>query len=224
MKLEAYSTKGVRKSNQDSYLAVELDINGKNTVVMIVCDGMGGTANGSYASGVLIKNIEESILQGNYEIDYIDKVAKSIHKELSVLPKEESAGTTLTYLWTDNTNYEIYHVGDSRCYSIKDGKYTQITEDHSVREDAKRGFFGAKSEKLLNCPEHYLSRCIGLGHVPIPFIKKGVLTDEDGFLICSDGFWHNFNPNNDFESLEEACNNVIFSGENDNVTVLRFIR
>lgn len=224
MRLEAYSTSGMRKENQDSYLAVELNVDGKDIVVMVVCDGMGGTSDGAYASNILISRIEEAISEGYFRSNTIDEIAMATHKELSVRSKENNTGSTLTYLWTDGREYEIYHIGDSRCYIQKGTKFVQITEDHSVREDAKRGFFGADSEKYLNYPTNYLSRCVGVGISPIPFIKKGVLTNESGFMLCSDGFWHTFNPEESLGDLKEACDNAIFNGENDNITVLRYLR
>lgn len=41
MSIEAYSTKGMRKENQDAYIALELKIGGKDISVLAVCDGMG---------------------------------------------------------------------------------------------------------------------------------------------------------------------------------------
>lgn len=224
MSIEAYSTKGMRKENQDAYIALELKTGNKDISVLAVCDGMGGTANGSYASNNLIQRIEELVSKGLYQTKYIDNAVLNTHKELAALPEGSNAGTTLTYLWTDGNEYEIYHVGDSRCYSINKGTYSQITEDHSVREDARRGLYGEKSASYINFPENYLSRCVGVGQTPLPFIKQGVLKDIDGFMLCSDGFWHHFDTQEPIVNLEQSCNNAIFKGENDNITILRYLK
>ena len=50
----------VRPQNQDAYQIEQLD---RNTVLCVVCDGMGGANAGNVASEVAVKIISEYIIQ-----------------------------------------------------------------------------------------------------------------------------------------------------------------
>lgn len=219
MRIEAYSTKGMRKTNQDSYLLMNVDSYGVEETIAVVCDGMGGTDDGFFASNMLIMRLQNLVEFGDYSISKVNDVVQGFHNELK--GREKTSGTTITFLATDGDSFSIYHIGDSRCYSFFDEGYSLLTEDHSVRNEARLGRFGSRSKYFINYKENVLSRCVGIGENPKPFIKTGKITSEKGFMLCSDGFWHLFNENDRLNNLEEYCNNVIFNGEDDNITVLK---
>lgn len=221
MVIDAFSTKGMRKENQDAFFVLSFEVGNKEHTVAVICDGMGGSKDGCFASNLVINKIADKVKQGYFHIEDIEPLIKEIHKEMKSL--DGKSGTTCTYLWTDGSGYEIFHLGDSRCYAKIDGKYLQLTEDHSVREDAKRGYFGEKSKDYLNHPENVLSRCVGIGVDPVPFRARGFTSGIEEFLLCSDGFWHFFNVDEEVGNLEDYSNDIIFKGENDNISVVKVV-
>ena len=65
MKIVARTDKGiVRENNQDSYTGGEL-VGGAGYA--IVCDGMGGAAEGAFASSEAVKIIREKICRSSFE-------------------------------------------------------------------------------------------------------------------------------------------------------------
>jgi protein phosphatase len=87
-------------------------------------------------------------------------------------------GTTLCAARFTPDKHRLYvgHVGDSRCYRVRDGVMKQMTNDHTMADYGVTGPEGA-----------HLSRALGVWPtVPIDVIMaKPVLGDL--YLICSDG-------------------------------------
>ena len=64
-KIEGYTDKGIRYSNnQDSYWVARFTDNGVNSAILVLCDGMGGLEDGSYASQLVVSNIRETLKEG----------------------------------------------------------------------------------------------------------------------------------------------------------------
>ena len=75
MKIAARTDKGVvRDNNQDSYTACELE---GGAVLAIVCDGMGGAAEGALASSEAVRLIKERIAE-RFLSDMSDLSIKSL--------------------------------------------------------------------------------------------------------------------------------------------------
>jgi len=83
----------------------------------------------------------------------------------------------------------IAHVGDSRCYHVRDGKATQLTRDHTwVQEQRKLGLITA-AEAEQSEKRHVLTRCLG----PELFVTADTTTASlkpgDTLVLCSDGLY-----------------------------------
>jgi len=83
----------------------------------------------------------------------------------------------------------ICHVGDSRCYLVRDGKARQITQDHTwVNEQRKLGLLTAE-EASTSDSRHILIRSIGPEMFVSPDINTLTLQPEDSLVLCSDGLY-----------------------------------
>jgi len=79
----------------------------------------------------------------------------------------------------------VAHVGDSRCYLIREGQTKLLTRDHIIAEDqAHRGIFcGKEIEKGPNC--RVLSRCLGRDlFVKVETSEHRVLPGDVLILCC----------------------------------------
>ena len=81
----------------------------------------------------------------------------------------------------------LAHVGDSRCYLIRDGAILQISEDHTVVQEMLRAGLIEKDEIPKSPMRHYLSRSVGSDpEVPVDLLSMPVQAN-DVFVLCSDG-------------------------------------
>lgn len=176
-----------RKFNEDSFLV--LDEQG----LYIVADGMGGYAGGEVASALTVELIEQAFTNQKFEGPTYNNVPrrgaevaraiqtanKTIYEKAQTDPMLKGMGTTVVAARFMLNKQRLYlgHVGDSRCYRLRDGKLDQITTDHTM---AALGFKGAAFA-------HRLHRAVGTTPgVEIDLIM-GRPRPNDVYLLCSDG-------------------------------------
>jgi protein phosphatase len=88
----------------------------------------------------------------------------------------------------------ISHVGDSRCYQVRDGKALQLTRDHTwVTEQRKLGLITA-AEAERSESRHVLTRSLG----PEMFVTVDTtsvsLKPGDHLVLCTDGLYGGIYP------------------------------
>ena len=185
----------VRKENQDSsaYTVISSD-----TAWAVICDGMGGARGGKTASSTAVKFISEFIsreyqddMEGEELADMLVAAVDGANMTLYRMAIEDSElagmGTTCDLVFVRGEVAHVVHVGDSRTYSIRDGKILQITEDHSlVQEMVNRGELTA--EQAMRHPnKNLITRALGVTHdVHIDYIEAE-FSEGDTLLLCSDG-------------------------------------
>jgi serine/threonine protein phosphatase PrpC len=82
-------------------------------------------------------------------------------------------GSTLTVLYLSGKRFIVAHAGDSRVYLLRRGKLMKLTEDQTLP--------GRKN---------VLTNCIGKpGQIGV-CLKHGKVSENDVFLLCSDGFYN----------------------------------
>ena len=226
MRLSSLTDIGVkRKDNQDNYWSARLDIDGKEAGVICLCDGMGGLDNGGLASRVIVEAVRNFFSEST---DFLNlrSVIKNANSSLynKSVSERISLGTTCTIVFCFEGVYQIFHIGDSRCYrkSIKDNKVYLLSKDHTVVERYKDEG-KVLPERLAKKYKNTLTRCIGVSNNIDLDYSTGTYDEGDLFLVCSDGFWHYLDNNsffnNDFSNLQELIKRYIVKGETDNITV-----
>lgn len=221
MKINSMSDIGTtRPDNQDNYWNARLSVNGSETSISCVCDGMGGLQDGGLASKIVVESIRDSILAGT-PFSELEGVLVQANKAIRTLSKGKRMGTTCTVLGCSRGRYEIYHIGDSRCYLVRNGKMESLTVDHSalVKYNITK-----ENPDLYKKYKNKLTRCIGLTKdIEVDYIR-GEYFEGDIFLVCSDGVWHYFETNSsyiiDCNKLQELVDLCKQSGEKDNMTVV----
>ena len=235
----------VKQVNQDALLCKIGSMNNNEFGLFVVCDGLGGLEYGEVASKKTTEYFEEwwntnikTILQTNDSEKLIreslEEVLIKSNREIIQLSNEINSkiGTTASVLFILNKNYYIVHIGDSRIYEINKNMI-QLTEDHSQYEMLRKQ--GIKN--LQNVKKNVLTQCIGVNDKLDIFYKKGKISKNTNFLICSDGL-HNkmdkesvinkFNNKNSkvfrTKDLQEICENLIDEvkekKERDNITAI----
>ena len=81
----------------------------------------------------------------------------------------------------------VAHVGDSRCYLIRNGKAAQITRDHTVASEQVRLGLLSAQEAAEGETRHILSRSLGTELVVNVDTNDHQIFAGDVLLLCSDG-------------------------------------
>ena len=204
---------GISKdTNQDSVLIKHATADGKEILLAVVCDGMGGLSKGELASATVIrafaKWFDEEL---PFELENVDLqvigakwslLLKELNAQILEYSKEngiEGVGTTFSGILFIDDQYVIGHVGDTRIYHIG-SSMTQLTTDQTfVAREISRGTMTleqAKTDKRRNL----LLQCIGASKVVEPQIICGK-TEKGAYMLCSDGFRHEITEAEIYESL-----------------------
>jgi protein phosphatase len=81
----------------------------------------------------------------------------------------------------------ISHVGDSRCYLVRNGKAVSVTQDHTmVNEQLGLGLI-TPEEAAQSEARHILARSLGTERFVVADTKTLALKDNDVLVLCSDG-------------------------------------
>ncbi len=87
----------------------------------------------------------------------------------------------------------VSHVGDSRCYLVRDGKARQVTQDHTlVNEQRKMGLISAEDIADSDA-RHVLIRSLGPEMFVSPDTTALTLQPGDVLVLCTDGLHDEMN-------------------------------
>jgi serine/threonine protein phosphatase PrpC len=144
-------------------------------------------------------------------------------------PRLEGMGTTLTALILDSDRIAIVHVGDSRCYRVRDGRTDQLTRDHTlVQELVDQGRI-TEGEALEHPQRSLLTQALMGHHDVAPDIALYDARVGDRFLLCSDGLSSVVSPADlrsflAAESVNDALDQLVAAATNrgapDNVSAI----
>ena len=203
----------VRLQNQDAYQIEQLD---KNTVLCVVCDGMGGAKSGNVAStlavDVFVEEVRrcwisgmdakqtEQMLQGAVKLANF-----TVFDQAQQLEEFFGMGTTLVAVLVQNRTVTVVNVGDSRAYVVNRNGIHRITVDHSLVEMmVQRG--DLTPEKARNYPgKNLITRAIGTEPVVECDVFNLDVERGDSLLLCTDGLT---NTMDDQEILFEVVHGV----------------
>ncbi len=208
-----YTDKGQDRDHNEDYFLIHHRLEQQVTPlgkqveaegIYILCDGMGGHAQGEVASSLAAHTLYEYFKthwlgQGSDPEPLIAEAIFAANKTLFTSNEGNARsgsgrmGTTLVLVLLQNTQIWIAHVGDSRLYRITHHReLEQITVDHEVgQRDISRG---VEPEVAYARPDAY-QLTQALGPRDQQFIRPEIQSfevDEDSILLlCSDGLTDN---------------------------------
>lgn len=190
-----------RDHNEDSYLLAP-DLN-----LFVVADGMGGHAGGEMASGISVRTVEKTVRNEKTTIDpqlshegSIEKspvarllsnavraACNAVYTKSQQVRELQGMGTTTTSMLFHDRHCFVAHVGDSRCYLVRDGRVLQLSEDHSlVNEQLKAGLI-TEAQARQSRFKNIITRSVGFdADVEVDMIAVEVKVG-DAYMMCSDG-------------------------------------
>ncbi|MES1177056.1 MAG: protein phosphatase 2C domain-containing protein [Myxococcales bacterium] len=177
-----------RARNEDSLLML------REHSVFVVADGMGGHHGGGVASELAVKTLNDvysrNAFQGLVESSRpiprrahdlalaIQSANQAVYSRAASTPELSEMGTTLVAARFSPRKQRVYigHIGDSRCYRVRQGKMRQLTKDHTM---ASIGVSGPNAQRLV--------RAVGIGSSVTIDLIVDKPRPNDIYLLCSDG-------------------------------------
>ncbi len=185
----------VRIQNQDAYQVIQLD---RNTLLCVVCDGMGGAKSGNVASSLAVDVFTQELkhnYHGSMDMEAVDQVLQRAVKLANFTVYDQShqfeefygMGTTLVAALIRGRRVTVVNVGDSRVYRVNPDGIDQITVDHSlVQLMVSRGELSREQARRFP-GKNYITRAIGTEPTVQSDIFHLELQRGDCLLLCSDG-------------------------------------
>jgi PPM family protein phosphatase len=238
---------GLRRDGNEDSFSVEDSLG-----LYIVADGMGGHLAGEIASRISVDIINQSFKkwveedagedeiyggpdeslskEGNYILGGI-RLANKVVYELALEQKQyQGMGTTVVVLLVTPSMIIAANVGDSRIYLARGGGLEMLSRDHSiVAEQVAMGMM-TEEEAATSSMKHILTRNLGSSENVEPEIFELEPSNNDCFVLCSDGLTDLVSDDEVLEMTESSndpedlCRDfikkVLERGAHDNTTIV----
>jgi serine/threonine protein phosphatase PrpC len=190
----------VRQENEDTVRVVRTAGDGSRadggSLLAAVLDGMGGHAAGEVASRLAADQLElhhtaPAANAGESLSRAIKAANRAVYTASHDNPALAGMGTTCTALIVTGGLAWCAHVGDSRCYLVRDNEIFLMTEDHSAVMALVRDGAISRDQARSHPDKNVISRALGsrldveVTVWPRPFVVR----PGDRFLLCSDGLY-----------------------------------
>lgn len=206
-----------------------------------LADGVGGQDRGEVASRAAVETVLSSFRGAPSEEPaggLLQRLVQTANLRIyetaaAASPGGSSMCTTLVACLLRYNRATIAHVGDSRCYLIRRGHATVLTQDHTlVGEQVRMGLLSHK-EAAESERRHLLSRSLGANMFVNAEINEHQVLPGDILLLSSDGLHGSVTPKeiaaitSKFHDLPEAAHQLVSlarekdGGDNISVQLLR---
>jgi protein phosphatase len=170
--------------------------------IFVLADGVGGHELGEVASKTAVESILVNFRNSSGAESHVTLMRRLVQAaNQDVYQAGRSAGpggvpmaTTVVACSLRYDRAVVAHVGDSRCYLVRNGAATALTQDHSVSAEQMRlGIITAK-EASQSAHRNLLSRSLGNDLFVSVDVSDHVLVPGDVLVLCSDGFYASIEP------------------------------
>lgn len=192
----AQTDRGRVRSNNEDAVAVD-----REAQIAILADGMGGYNAGEVASGMATTFIrtemtrwlhgaqsEPSPTELRQAMEHcVENANHAILGAALSNPQYAGMGTTLVVGAFVGARLILGHIGDSRCYRLRNGVLQQITRDHSwLQEQIDAGLL-TPEEAAVSSNRNLVTRALGVEPEVQLEVNEFEVLPQDLFLLCSDG-------------------------------------
>ena len=254
----------VRPENQDQFLLCtvhpqvlvhgtslpdpkELELRGQRlATIMLVADGVGGSAAGSLASRLATQAVTRYVASSlrcyhtvgsATEGEFVDALRAAAIEAHDTVRTEAQVGlggrqmaTTLCLGIVVWPWLYVLQVGDSRCYFYQDGELRQVTRDQTVAQSLIDQGVLPRERARLSPLHHVLASAIGASEAVPEITRVDVRQRGCVILVCTDGLTKHVSDQEiaehlgAMESAEQVCRALLQltldRGATDNVTLV----
>lgn len=171
--------------------------------VLLVADGVGGTAAGSVASRLATEAVARCVAtamrcyhgaESPDESGFIEALRgaalgahEAVKHESTAVQDGRSMATTLSLAVVVWPWLYVIQVGDSRCYVYRGGELRQITRDQTVAQDLVEQGVLPRDRAKHSPLGHMLSSAIGASEARPEITRVDVRERGSVILVCTDG-------------------------------------
>ena len=227
-----------RENNEDAYSFDEA------SGVAVLADGMGGYNAGEVASSMAANLITTEMSRWLAEAGAVATV-QDIRRALEICVSNANAavfraaqdnahyagmGTTLVAGVFRGADLVIGHIGDSRCYRLRQGDMVQITRDHSLLQEQIDAGLLTPEQAAQSMNKNLVTRALGVDDAVLLEVHEHSVEAGDVYLMCSDGLSDMVRDHDIAKilqmplSLEQRAKTLVDAanahGGRDNITVL----
>jgi len=229
----------VRRANEDA-VAVHLPLG-----LVLIADGMGGAAAGEVASQLAVEGVFQYLVSHSAgakpsaatDERLLQQAVRAANRSIRRMAREyqdfRGMGTTVVAGLLRPHRLSYAHVGDSRLYRLREGRFECLTRDHSLMQEVlDDGVFSSMTEaREAGISENVLTRALGTD----PSVETDVATTPieqgDMFLFCTDGLYNMLDERLLQAEMEEGRDDLdqladrllelaCYKGGGDNVTLV----
>jgi len=176
----------VRRENEDRFLRDDA------LGLYAVADGIGGLPGGAEAAQLTVTHLHAAIAAtppGTLpDLALLThRLNETVFQLAQRISPVHGLGTTLTYALLRDARLHLAHIGDSRCYLLREKKLTRLTTDHTVENEVRASRAAGKIIFYDEAQRKALTRCIGQQSPVEPDITRHPLLPGDRYLLCTDG-------------------------------------
>jgi protein phosphatase len=166
----------------------------------VVCDGMGGHEAGEVASALAVDTIVETVRQAVSErqqtwpatlVDALQAANTRIRAASRAQRAQQGMGSTCCAVALVDGAVWCAHVGDTRCYLLRDNDLLVMTQDHSAVMHMVRQGLLSTDDARHHPDRNVISRALG-SHDAVSvaaWTHPVALRDGDRLLLCTDGLY-----------------------------------
>lgn len=170
--------------------------------VFLVADGVGGVPGGQAASRTALNAVVDYVLRAmdlyvqmdaTVEAEFLAELRTSVERSHEAVRRAgatdedtEGMATTLTMVCIRWPRGYLVHVGDSRCYRLRDGQLELLTKDQTMAQAMVDAGALAPDQMERSGLTHVLYSALGATRAE-PYTLTTDVRWDDVMLLCSDG-------------------------------------
>jgi PPM family protein phosphatase len=184
-----------RSNNEDSVATDD------GVALCVLADGMGGYNAGEVASNMATTFIRTELGRWLREASQqatdaevkramdicVDNANRAIFNAANSNPQYAGMGTTLVVSLFREDRLLLGHVGDSRCYRLRNGRLQQITRDHSLLQEQIDAGLITPEQAAFSANKNLVTRAVGVEDTVMLETHQHDVLPGDLYVLCSDG-------------------------------------
>lgn len=170
-------------------------------LLLVVADGVGDDGGGRKASALAVRALHDHLIEhvpwnigagGVSRSAFVEQLQAAVEECHDRVQGEATEGqqlaTTLTVACVFWPDLYLVHVGDSRCYRLRNEKLEQLTRDQTIAQEFVDKGILTGQEADLSRFKHVLWNAIGAQPAGArPQVERHRLEPGDRLLLCTDG-------------------------------------